>query len=72
MLVGVMSYSRKMAPNGNLDETGDANAGYSTQVRAYLKTLRLDQRFDCLPINCGLHDIVAIAKRLKRKTSYAY
>lgn len=57
MLAGVMTYSRKTAPDGSRDETGDANGGDSALVLAYLKTLQADQRFDCLLINCGLHDI---------------
>jgi hypothetical protein len=57
MLVGVMSYSRKTAPDGNLDDTSAANGGDSSMVLDYLRALQLDHPFDILLINCGLHDI---------------
>ena len=57
MLVGVMTYSRKTAPDGSLDDTGAANGGDSSMVLDYLRTLQPDRSFDILLINCGLHDI---------------
>jgi lysophospholipase L1-like esterase len=57
MLAGVMSYSRKTAPDGSLDEAGAANGGDSLLVLAYLQGLQPEQPFDVLLINCGLHDI---------------
>jgi lysophospholipase L1-like esterase len=57
MLTGVMTYSRKTAPDGNLDDAGAANGGDSSLVLDYLRTLQPDRSFDTLLINCGLHDI---------------
>ncbi len=57
MLAGVMTYSRKTAPDGSLDDTGAANGGDSSMVLDYLRTLQPDRPFDILLINCGLHDI---------------
>ena len=57
MLAGVMTYSRKTAPDGSLDDTGAANGGDSAMVLDYLRTLQPDRPFDILLINCGLHDI---------------
>ena len=57
MLTGVMTYSRKTAPDGSLDDTGAANGGDSAMVLDYLRTLQPDRPFDILLINCGLHDI---------------
>lgn len=57
MLAGIMTYSRKTAPDGSTDDSGAANGGDSSMVRAYLKTLKIELRFDYLLINCGLHDI---------------
>ena len=57
MLAGVMTYSRKTAPDGTLDDSGAANGGDSLMVLDYLQTLRPDRRFGYLLINCGLHDI---------------
>jgi lysophospholipase L1-like esterase len=57
MLVDVMSYSRKTAPDGNLDDTSAANGGDSSMVLDYLRALQPDRPFDLLLINCGLHDI---------------
>ena len=56
-LTGVMTYSRKTAPDGSLDDTGAANGGDSAMVLAYLKTLNGKRCFDYLLLNCGLHDI---------------
>jgi hypothetical protein len=55
MLAGVMTYSRKTAPDGSLDDR--ANGGDSALVLDYLQTLQPDRLFDILLINCGLHDI---------------
>jgi hypothetical protein len=55
MLAGVMSYSRKTAPDGSLDDR--ANGGDSSMVLDYLRALQPDRPFDLLLINCGLHDI---------------
>ena len=55
MLTGVMTYSRKTAPDGSLDER--ANGGDSSMVLDYLRSLQADRPFDILLINCGLHDI---------------
>jgi len=55
MLTGVMTYTRKTAPDGSLDDR--ANGGDSTLVLDYLQTLQPDRPFDNLLINCGLHDI---------------
>lgn len=57
MLSGVMTYSRKTAPDGGLDDSGAANGGDSSMVLDYLRTLRPDRPFDILLVNCGLHDI---------------
>jgi hypothetical protein len=57
MLTGVMTYSRKTAPDGSLDDAGAANGGDSSRVLDYLRTLQPDRPFDLLLINCGLHDI---------------
>jgi hypothetical protein len=55
MLTGVMTYSRKTAPDGSLDDR--ANGGDSSTVLDYLRALQPDRPFDILLINCGLHDI---------------
>ena len=57
MLSGIMTYSRKTAPDGSLDDAGAANGGDSSMVLAYLQSLEPDPKFDVLLINCGLHDI---------------
>ncbi len=57
MLTGVMTYSRKTAPDGSLDDAGAANGGDSSMVLAYLQSLQPDRKFDVLLLNCGLHDI---------------
>jgi len=57
MLTGVMTYSRKTAPDGSLDEAGAANGGDSSLVLAYLRAVQPDRPFDILLVNCGLHDI---------------
>ncbi len=57
MLTGVMTYSRKTAPDGSLADTGAANGGDSAMVLSYLKTLNGERCFDYLLLNCGLHDI---------------
>ena len=57
MLAGVMTYSRKTAPNGNLDDAGAANGGDSSLVLTYLQCLKPEQPVDLLLLNCGLHDI---------------
>ncbi len=57
MLIGIMAYSRKTAPDGSLDDAGAANGGDSSLVLAYLQSLRPAQPFDVLLLNCGLHDI---------------
>jgi hypothetical protein len=57
MLANVMTYSRKTAPDGSLDDTGAANGGDSAMVLDYLRTLQSGRPFDILLINCGLHDI---------------
>jgi hypothetical protein len=57
MLTGVMTYSRKTAPDGNTDDTSAANGGDSSMVRDYLQALQPERPFDSLLINCGLHDI---------------
>ncbi len=57
MLNGVMTYSRKTAPDGSTDDTGVANGGDSSMVLGYLRALQPDRPFDILLINCGLHDI---------------
>jgi lysophospholipase L1-like esterase len=57
MLIGVMTYSRKTAPDGSLDDTGAANGGDSALMLDYLRTLQPNRPFDILLINCGLHDI---------------
>lgn len=57
MLTGVMSYSRKTAPEGSTDDTSAANGGDSSMVLDYLQALQPDRPFDLLLINCGLHDI---------------
>jgi hypothetical protein len=55
MLTGIMTYSRKTAPDGSLDDR--ANGGDSSMVLDYLRSLQPDRLFDSLLINCGLHDI---------------
>jgi hypothetical protein len=57
MLAGVMTYSRKTAPDGSTDDSGAANGGDSSTVLDYLRTLQPDRPFGVLLINCGLHDI---------------
>jgi lysophospholipase L1-like esterase len=57
MLTGIMTYSRKTAPNGSLNDTGTANGGDSSMVLDYVRTLQPDRPLDILLINCGLHDI---------------
>jgi lysophospholipase L1-like esterase len=57
MLNGIMTYSRKIAPDGSLDDSGAANGGDSALVLDYLRALQPDRPFDLLLINCGLHDI---------------
>lgn len=57
MLAGVMTYSRKTAPDGSLDEAGAANGGDSSLVLAHLQSLQPAQPLDVLLLNCGLHDI---------------
>lgn len=57
MLIGVVAYSRKTAPDGSLDDAGVANGGDSSMVLAYLQSLQPEQPFDSLLLNCGLHDI---------------
>ena len=57
MLTGIMTSSRKTAPDGSLDDSGAANGGDSSMVLDYLRTLQPDRPFDVLLINCGLHDI---------------
>ncbi len=57
MLTDVMTYSRKTAPDGNLDDSGAANGGDSSLVLDYLRMLQPDRPFALLLINCGLHDI---------------
>jgi lysophospholipase L1-like esterase len=57
MLAGVIAYSRKAAPDGSLDDAGAANGGDSSMVLAYVQSLRPEQPFDVLLLNCGLHDI---------------
>ncbi len=57
MLAGVMTYSRKTAPDGSLDDAGAANGGDSSMVLAYLQSFQPEQPFDVLLLNCGLHDI---------------
>jgi lysophospholipase L1-like esterase len=57
MLAGVMTYSRKTAPDGSLEDSGAANGGDSSMVPGYLQTLQPNRPFDILLINCGLHDI---------------
>ena len=57
LLTGIMAYSRKTAPDGSLDDAGAANGGDSSMVLAYLQSLRPEQPFDVLLLNCGLHDI---------------
>jgi hypothetical protein len=57
MLTGVITFSRKTAPDGSLDDTGAANGGDSSLVLDYLQTLQPDRPFNILLINCGLHDI---------------
>jgi lysophospholipase L1-like esterase len=57
MLTGVMSYSRKTALDGNMDDSGATNAGDSSLVLDYVRTLQPERSFDLLLINCGLHDI---------------
>jgi lysophospholipase L1-like esterase len=57
MLMGVMAYSRKTAPDGSLDDTNVANGGDSSMVLDYLRALQPVRPFDILLINCGLHDI---------------
>ncbi len=57
LLTGIMAYSRKTAPDGNLDDAGAANGGDSSMVLVYLQSLRPEQPFDVLLLNCGLHDI---------------
>jgi len=57
MLTGVVTYSRKTAPDGSLDDTGAANGGDSALVLDYLRALQPERPFDILLINCGLHDI---------------
>ena len=57
MLAGVMTYSRKTASDGSLDDSGAANGGDSAMVLDYLRTLQPDRPFAILLINCGLHDV---------------
>jgi lysophospholipase L1-like esterase len=57
MLTGVMTYSRKTAPDGSLDDSGAANGGDSSMVLGYLRALQADRPVDILLLNCGLHDI---------------
>jgi hypothetical protein len=52
-----MTYSRKTAPDGTLDDSGAANGGDSAMVLDYVRALQPDRPFDILLINCGLHDI---------------
>ncbi len=57
MLTGVVAYSRKTAPDGNIDDAGAANGGDSSMVLAYLQSLQPERKVDVLLLNCGLHDI---------------
>jgi hypothetical protein len=57
MLNDVMTYSRKTAPDGSIDDSSAANGGDSAMVLNYLRALQPDRPFDILLINCGLHDI---------------
>jgi hypothetical protein len=57
MLTGVMTYSRKTAPERSTSDTSAANGGDSSIVLGYLRTLQPDRPFNILLINCGLHDI---------------
>ncbi len=56
-LTDVITYSRKTAPDGSMDDTSAANGGDSSLVLSYLQTRQPDRPFDILLINCGLHDI---------------
>lgn len=56
-LAGMLAYSRKTGPNGETDETSEANGGDSRQVLAYLRSLRPGPCAEWLLVNCGLHDL---------------
>jgi len=55
MVEPVFMYSRKEGKYGNLDRPEGANGGDSRMVLRYLKEIQ--QKYDVLLINCGLHDI---------------
>jgi len=55
MVQPVFLYSRKEGKSDNLDRPEGANGGDSGMVLAYLKELQ--QTYDVLILNCGLHDI---------------
>jgi hypothetical protein len=59
MLAGILAYSRKTGEAGNLDDLEGANAGDSSMVVQYLKSIRDHTRMPIgyLIVNCGLHDI---------------
>jgi lysophospholipase L1-like esterase len=57
-LAGFFAYSRKEGMPGDPTEPNGANGGDSSLVLRYLQAWQKRQgRWDCLLINCGLHDL---------------